>query len=107
LDVLDVSNIRQPQLIRSYPMQHPHGLSVAGETLFLCEGQFGLKVFDIADKTDIASHLLGRVEGLHAFDVIVLPQSAVAMVIGEDGLYQYDVSDRTHPVELSKIMITP
>ena len=105
LDVLDVSNIRVPQLIKSYPMQHPHGLSVAGETLFLCEGQFGLKVFDVADKTAIASNLLSHIDGIHAFDVIALPQSPVAMVIGDDGLYQYNVSDRTRPVFLSKIGI--
>jgi hypothetical protein len=106
LDVLDVSDIRNPTLIKTYPMQHPHGLSVLDETLYLCEGQFGLKVFDVADKTTVSSHLLSRVNGVHAFDVIALPYSNVVMVIGEDGLYQYDATDKNNLVELSKIGIS-
>ncbi len=105
LDVLDVSNISNPTLIKTYPMKHPHGLSVVNNTLFLCEGQFGLKVFDATDSEKISDNLLSWVEGLNAFDVIVLPQSNIAMVIGSEGLYQYDVSDRNEPTELSMIPI--
>lgn len=105
LDVIDVSNINNPRLIRTYPMQHPHGLSVVENTLYLCEGRFGLKVFDVENKNTVSGNLLGRIENLHAFDVIVLPQSSLAMVIGEKGLYQYDASDRTKLVELSMIPV--
>lgn len=103
LDVIDVSNIANPTLIRTYPMQHPHGLSVANNTLFLCEGQFGVKVFDVENKEAIADNRLSWIQGLNAFDVIVLGD--VAMVIGSDGLYQYDISDRAAPSELSVIPI--
>jgi hypothetical protein len=106
LDVLDVSDIRNPTLIKTYPMQHPHGLSVLDETLYLCEGQFGLKIFDVTDKTTVNSHLLSRVNGVHAFDVIALPYSNVVMVIGDDGLYQYDATDKSNLIELSKIEIS-
>jgi hypothetical protein len=105
LDVVDISTISNPKLIKSYPMDHPHGLSVADQTLFLCEGNSGLKVFDVEDNNTISQHLLNWVKGIHAFDVIVLPQSEVAMVIGEDGLYQYDVSDRNKLKELSVIPV--
>ncbi|HLF63264.1 MAG TPA: hypothetical protein VI603_05915 [Saprospiraceae bacterium] len=106
LDVIDVSTITSPSLIKSYPMQHPHGLSVVDNTLFLCEGEFGLKIFDVENSGTIADRLLSRIEGLYAFDVIVLPQENVAMVIGQEGLYQYDVSDRSKPGELSMIPIS-
>jgi hypothetical protein len=46
------------------------------------------------------------VNGVHAFDVITLPYSNVVMVIGEDGLYQYDATDKNNLVELSKIGIS-
>ncbi len=105
LDVLDVSNISNPVLIRSYPMQHPHGLSVVDKTLFLCEGNFGLKVFDVEDSQNISDHLLSHVKDIDAFDVIALPQAAVAMVVGAGGIHQFDVSDRTDLKELSVIPI--
>ena len=104
LDVIDVSNISNPTLIRSYPMQHPHGLSIVDETLYLCEGQFGLKLFSTTDLNDIAKNALGKVD-INSFDVIVLPPGNLVMVIGTDGLYQYDATDREELVELSRIEI--
>jgi hypothetical protein len=106
LDVLNVSDIRNPTLIRTYPMQNPHGLSVLDETLYLCEGQFGLKVFDVTDKNTISNHRLSWIEKLHAFDVIALPYGNLIMVIGQDGLYQYDATDKSKLVELSRIEIS-
>lgn len=106
LDVIDVSDIRNPSLIRTHPMQHPHGLSVVEETLFLCEGQHGLKIFDAGDHHTIAQNRLSWIDDIHAYDVIVLPQSKLTMVIGADGLYQYDATDASKPVELSRIPIS-
>ena len=106
LDVIDVSVINNPKLIKSYSMKHPHGLSVTDNTLYLCEGEYGLKVFDATDNKSISDHLLSRIEGINAFDIIVLPQTNVAMVIGQDGLYQYDVSDKENPRELSIVPIS-
>jgi hypothetical protein len=105
LDVLDVSNITNPTLIKSYPMQHPHGLSVIDNTLLLCEGQFGLKVFDVENSEAISENMLSRINDIDAYDVIALPQSQVAMVVGLGGIHQYDISDRTQLKELSVIPI--
>ena len=105
LDVVDVSNLTNPFLIRTYPMENPHGLSVVDNTLYLCEGEFGLKTFDIENKLTINEHLLDRVTGFNAYDVIVLPPGNHVMVVGEDGLYQFDASDRNDLKELSVIQI--
>jgi hypothetical protein len=105
LDVLDVSDLDHPSLIRSYPMDNPHGLSVVENTLYLCEGKWGLKTFDISDTKHIDNHLLDHVTGLTAFDVIVLPPGDHVMVVGETGLFQYDASDRGDLKELSMIKI--
>ncbi|MDX1408576.1 MAG: hypothetical protein R3330_10600, partial [Saprospiraceae bacterium] len=103
LDVIDVSDMANPSLIRSYGMQHPHGLSVVDETLYLCEGQHGLKVFSVEDLQRIDDRLLDHVRNVHAFDVIVLPPGDLVMMVGQDGIYQYDASDREDLVELSVI----
>lgn len=46
LEIVDISDPGNPTLFKTYPMQHPHGLGVDGNCLFICEGEFGLKVFD-------------------------------------------------------------
>ncbi len=105
LDVIDVSNLDNPDLIRSYPMDNPHGLSVVGETLYLCEGLFGFKTFDVSDPKKIGERLQDHVSGFNAFDVIVLPPGNHVMVVGENGLYQYDATDRNELKQLSTISI--
>ncbi|MGB3077616.1 MAG: hypothetical protein WBB31_00950 [Saprospiraceae bacterium] len=105
LDVIDVSNLNNPSLIKSYPMDNPHGLSIVDNTLYLCEGKFGLKTFDIADNKKIDTHLLDRVSGFFGWDVIVLPPGDLVMVVGSDGLYQFDAKDRSNLKEISKISI--
>lgn len=103
LDVIDVSSLDNPRLIRSYPMTHPHGLSVVGNTLYLCEGRDGLKIFDVADPDHIDERLLDHVSGFNAYDVIVLPPGDLVMVIGQDGLYQFDAADPNHLRQISLI----
>lgn len=105
LDVIDVSNINNPSLIKSYPMDNPHGLSIVDQTLYLCEGSFGLKTFDISDNEKIDKNLLDRVSGFFGWDVIVLPPGDLVMVVGTDGLYQFDAKDRSDLKEISKIEI--
>jgi hypothetical protein len=90
LDVIDISNISAPRLMTTYQMQNPHGLSISGNTMFLCEGDFGMKVLDITDPLDIDE--LENHDDFKTYDVIALPND-ILLVIGEDGFRQYDVSD--------------
>jgi hypothetical protein len=105
LDAIDVSNLSNPNLIRSYPMSNPHGLSVVSNTLYLCEGTFGLKTFDVSDPREIISNLQDHISGFQAFDVIVLPPGDHVMVVGQNGLYQFDATDRTDLKQLSVISV--
>lgn len=101
LDVVDITSVTNPTLLTSHPMQNPHGLSVNSDNLYLCEGRFGFKVFDSSDWSKIGERELAHISGFSAFDVITLPQENRAIVIGEDGLYQYDISDPANPKRLS------
>lgn len=106
LDVLDVTNISNPQILTSVAMDNPHGLSLSEDLLFICEGIFGFKIFDKSDLDNISNNELSHIDSFTAFDVIVLPGSTIAMVIGQDGLFQFDFSDTANPVELSLISAT-
>lgn len=101
LDVIDISDLSNPQLLAVYPMENPHGLGVDGNTLFLCEGEGGLKVFDIADDYKVDENLLLRLTTFDAYDVI--PYQEILYLIGKDGMYQFDYSDVDNLRLLSKM----
>jgi hypothetical protein len=103
LDVLNIKNLHNPSLIKSYPMTNPHGLGIDGSALFICEGDFGMKVFDASDVHSIDKHLIKNYEEIHAFDVI--PFNDLLIMIGEDGLFQYDYSNLENIRFLSHIPI--
>lgn len=89
LDIVDISNIRNPRLLQSYQMENPHGLSVRDSTLYLCEGEYGLKVYDVSSVYEVDQNLRQEIPDIHAFDVIsVSPE--LLLLVGEDGLYQYN-----------------
>lgn len=101
LDVVDISNPETPQVWKTYPMQNPHGLGIDKSTLFICEGNYGLKVFDASNPGEITENQLSYLKDLHAFDVIPLGRNL--LVVGEDGFRQYDYSNPKSLELLSKI----
>ncbi len=103
LDVVDISDLKNPKLLKSYPMTNPHGLGIDNGILFLTEGSAGLKVFDATDKMDIASNMLAYYNEFDAFDVI--PYNNTLILIGNDGLFQFDYSDPADMKFLSKIEV--
>jgi hypothetical protein len=89
LDILDVADLTDPLMVESYSMQGPFGLAIDGSTLFVCDGVAGLKVYDVTDPMNI--DLLAFETSNETYDVILVPP--VAIVVGPDGLDQYDYSD--------------
>lgn len=103
LDVVDISSIENPFLVKTYPMYNPHGLGIDNNMLFICDGDAGLKVYDATDPMEIHLNQLEHFAGIKTFDVI--PLGGVLMLIGADGLYQYDYSDLSNLVLLSTIPV--
>ncbi|MCE7042129.1 LVIVD repeat-containing protein [Dyadobacter sp. CY312] len=103
MDLVDVSDASSPKLIKTYQMQNPHGLSVDFPTLYLCEGDFGLRIFDVTDKMGIDKNMLSTFSNIHAYDVITMGKNL--LVIGKDGFYQYDASDVKDVKLLSRILV--
>lgn len=111
LEVFDVSNIYAPSRISQFNMDNPHGVSAEGKNLYVCEGKYGLKVFDRTDDYNIDHNKIAHFTGFHAYDVIALPENypaanqKIVMVIGDDGLVQYDATDNTKLKPLSTIKV--
>jgi len=89
LDILDITDLTDPQMVETYAMQGPYGLGIDGSTLFVCDGRAGLKVYDATDPENI--DLLAFETANETYDVILIPP--LAIVVGPDGLDQYDYTD--------------
>lgn len=106
LDLIDISNLHQPVLEETFPMDNPHGLSIKDNNLFLCEGAEGIKVFDIEEPRELDGNLLERVKDIHAYDVIVVPShDNILLAIGNDGFYQYNFDNPKRLKLLSSIPV--
>jgi hypothetical protein len=103
LEVIDLTNLKSPQQVAVYPMTNPHGLGIDQGTLFICDGLDGLKAYDATDVKTISQNQLAHYKNIQALDII--PFQQVAMVIGQDGLYQYDYSDLKDIKLLSQLPI--
>ena len=103
LEVIDISDLKAPRLLHTYPMTNPHGLGIDNKTLFICDGNDGLKAYDASDISKIADNQLAHYKHINALDVI--PYNNILMMIGEDGIFQYDYSDPKAITMLSKIEI--
>lgn len=103
LDVIDISDIENPTLLKTYSMDEPYGLGIDNDVLFVCDGESGLKIYDATDKLKIGSNQLAAYPDVNAFDVI--PLGNVLIMIGVDGLYQYDYADIENIKQLSHIPI--
>jgi len=92
LDVVQcLDNYTKYTLINSYDLKEPYGLGIDGNTLFVCDGKAGLKVYDVADKRNIDRNMIAHFPSIQTYDVI--PVNDYLFMIGSDGFYLYDYSD--------------
>lgn len=101
LDVIDISDPSNPQLISTYQMESPFGLGIDGTTLFVCEGENGLKVLNVEDPYNIAE--IGSIKDLHAFDVILRNKNLI--LTGKEGVFQFDYTDPENLKQQSSLTI--
>ena len=105
LDVIDITTLTAPSLIKTYRFKRPMGLSVVDKTLYLCDE--GVKTFDVTDDNRIDQNMLSQITGFETYDIIAYDKGAqrIIMVIGADGLHQFDMTTPTAPRELSRIQV--
>ena len=101
LDVLDITNLSNPTLIKTYQMTNPHGLAKDGTTLIICDGRDGVKFYNASDVRNLS--LQKQITGLNSYDVIAI--NGWALVVAKDGLYQYDYSSLSNINLISKLSV--
>jgi hypothetical protein len=103
LDIVNIKDISKPVRVVSYPMTNPHGLGKSGKLLFICDGSAGLKIYDATNPKSLGD-AIKTYPGINAYDVI--PLGTVLVMIGDDGLFQYDYSNIQNITLKSKIGVT-
>jgi hypothetical protein len=96
LQVIDIANPRVPFLISSKQMVAPQGLALYDSLLLVCDE--GIKIYLVDSALTLPS--LNYIE-MDAHDIVVI--DGIAMVIGRDGLYQYQLTSDLRMNLLSKI----
>lgn len=86
LDVVDIKSLLSPKLVKTYPLKSPKGLSKDGNTLLICDGTDGLKLFDVTDPSNVTH--IKTVSGFDPHDVIAI--QGYAIVVASDGMYIID-----------------
>jgi hypothetical protein len=104
LHVIDIKNPSQPKLKKAYPMLNPHGLGLAENYLYVAEGKHGLKSFNASDVLNIDKNQLEFLQSMKSVDLIPGPKSLI--VIGPDGVCQYDYSNPAKLKKLSCIQVS-
>jgi hypothetical protein len=89
LDVLDITDMSNPSLLKVYQLTNPQGLSKDGSNLFICDGTDGLKVYNASDVNNL--QLIKQLKDAEMADVIA--EGGLAIAVAKDGIYQYDYSD--------------
>ncbi|MGI4872586.1 MAG: LVIVD repeat-containing protein [Janthinobacterium lividum] len=100
LDVIDLSNIKQVSLARTYPMSGPQGLGAENNRLYVCDD--GLKVFDTSKAPELTQlqHFATPVTD-------VIPNGDYLLAVGPGGFYQYRTRNSAGSPELSLLSIIP
>jgi len=103
LEVIDIQDLTKPTLKNSFTLENPYGLALSDQTLYVCDGKSGLKSFDASDVSQIGNKLLETHKELMSMDVIAGPKSLI--VVGQDGVHQYDYSNKAKLKALSVISV--
>lgn len=89
LQVYDIKDPSSPILVKTYQMKNPWGLGIDRGKLFVCDGKYGLKVYDAARVNNLK--LLETIEEINGYDVI--PCGRILIVSARDGIYQFDYNE--------------
>jgi len=104
LDVVDISNIQSPTLVTTIPMTNPKGLGVDAQTLFVCDAQAGLKVYNTSNISNLQNSMVAQFSKINSFDVI--PYNKHLIMTGSNGVYQYDYSNLQNITLISTIPVS-
>jgi hypothetical protein len=99
LQILDISDFDNPKLVSKVKMTFPVGLSLDGNTLFVCDA--GLRILDVTNKK--SPREIAYLKDIDAIDVIHLDK--LLLIIGKEKLTQLNYQDLANPKIVSVLAL--
>jgi hypothetical protein len=88
LHILDITDKQRPFLMSAIGMEHPKGLAIDGDLLFVCDGDNGVGIYQL-DETGLPSDIMaGIIPDLDAIDVIA--RTGRLIIVTRNQILQYD-----------------
>lgn len=104
LDIVNISNLSNPTLTLTMPLTDPKGIGLDTKTLFICDNNDGLRVYNVTDVNQIQNNLIAHFANINAFDVI--PYNKDLIMTGSGGIYQYNYSNVQNITLMSTIAVS-
>lgn len=98
LHVIDINDLANSKLVKTYQLTKPTGLSKDGNLLFVCD-ETAVKIYNATNPSALS--LIKTINSNQPYDVITFNKKM--MIVCNDGLYQYDYSDINNVRRLSFI----
>ena len=103
LVVYNIKNISSPQLMNTHWLTGPYGLGIKNNSLYVCDGNYGLRIFNITNAYSPIHVSEIRVNNTTFYDVIPYGNVLIAQV--NDGFILYDIgTNPMQPAFLSRIL---
>lgn len=99
MNVYNTKNLDAPLLINTIDMRSPYGLGIKDKALYVCEGQNGMVLFDLANP--YAPLKKKEFNDQIYYDVIPFGNVLIAYI--EKGVCFFDISNPMEPVLLSTV----
>lgn len=100
LNVYNIKDLARPTLQSSFSLDNPYGLGVKDSALYVCDGDAGLKLFNIAKPYQpVARGTFSEPEKF--YDLIVRGNTLIAFIKG--GVCLLDISNVLSPVLIAKL----
>jgi hypothetical protein len=99
MDVLDVKNIQNITLVKSYMLTNPYGLGMDNNYVFVCDEGYGIHIFDRLDVNLMNDKYKINID--HPRDIIVLNNTL--LVLTDTKMVQYNYSDLNNIKMISEI----
>ncbi len=103
VEVLDISDVNNPEPLNSYTVSSPYGMNIINNYLFVGEGNNGLTIFDISNPQFLAFQT--TLSNVTVYDIMPHPTDpSIILTTGDNGLVQYNIDYATLTLtELSSI----
>ncbi len=98
LDIIDITDLENPQLVNSVNMSSPYGLGLLGDNLFVCENSNGLTQLNVTDVMNI--NQLANYPSINATDVIIRDSSI--LVAANNSIIQLQLTASNELLQISE-----